>query len=87
MSSRSSPECDSLVRSTSAGTATLDAAWSWRELYWPKVIPGDDWRVHYALLARAGFTDAARAEAEALDAILVDLITLDQDLRRALGTG
>jgi hypothetical protein len=51
----------------------------------PKVVPGDDWLVHYAFFARAGFTDAARAEAK--DATLVDLATLDQDLRRALETG
>jgi AAA+ ATPase superfamily predicted ATPase len=53
----------------------------------PKVVPGDDWQIHYALFARAGFTDAARAEAEERGAILVDLATLDQDLRRALETG
>jgi AAA+ ATPase superfamily predicted ATPase len=52
----------------------------------PKVIPGDDWQVRYAFFARAGFTDAARAEAEAKGAILVDLTTLDQGLRRALET-
>jgi AAA+ ATPase superfamily predicted ATPase len=50
-----------------------------------KVAPADDWQVHYALFARAGFTAAARAEAN--DAILVDLATLDQDLRRALEVG
>jgi AAA+ ATPase superfamily predicted ATPase len=45
------------------------------------------WRVRHAFFARAGFTDAARADAEARGAILVDLETLDQDLRRALETG
>jgi AAA+ ATPase superfamily predicted ATPase len=50
----------------------------------PRVVPGDGWRVHHAFFARAGFTDAARAEAEALEASLVDLETLDTDLRRAL---
>ena len=49
-----------------------------------KVVPENDWQVHYAFFARAGFTDAARAEAEAEGAILVDLTALDQDLRRAL---
>ena len=49
-----------------------------------RVVPGDGWRVHYAFFARAGFTDAARAEAEGLGASLVDLETLDTDLRRAL---
>jgi hypothetical protein len=52
----------------------------------PKVIPGDDWQVHCAFFARAGFTDAARAEAEAKGAMLVDLTTLDQDLTQALET-
>ena len=45
---------------------------------------GEGWTVHYAFFARAGFTDAARAEAESLEASLVDLETLDTDLRRAL---
>lgn len=45
------------------------------------VTPEPDWRVHYAFFARAGFTDAARAEAEALGATLVDLARLDRDLR------
>lgn len=48
-----------------------------------RVVPGEGWRVHYAFFARAGFTDAARAEAESLEASLVDLETLDADLRRA----
>ncbi len=50
-----------------------------------RVAPGDDWQVHYAFFARAGFTDAARAEAELLGAALVDLERLDVDLRQALG--
>jgi hypothetical protein len=47
------------------------------------VVPGEGWRVHYAFFARAGFTDAARTEAESPEASLVDLETLDADLRRA----
>lgn len=47
----------------------------------PKVTPGPDWQVHYAFFAREGFTDAARAEAATIGAILVDLATLDGDLR------
>jgi len=47
----------------------------------PKVVPASDWRVHYAFFGRAGFTPAARAEAIALGAMLVDLETLDTDLR------
>ena len=60
----------------------------------PKVIPSparqaaEDgqgaWRVYYAYFARAGFTDAARAEAATVGALLVDLETLDADLRTAL---
>jgi AAA+ ATPase superfamily predicted ATPase len=46
--------------------------------------PGEDWTVHYALFSRAGFTDAARAEAETVGAQLVDLAELDADLQRAL---
>ena len=50
-----------------------------------KVLPdGEGWKVHYAFFARAGFTGAARAEAEAVGASLVDLERLDADLRRAL---
>ncbi len=50
----------------------------------PKVVPGDSWQVHYVFFARAGFTDAACAEAETVGAQLVDLEALDADLRRAL---
>jgi AAA+ ATPase superfamily predicted ATPase len=49
----------------------------------PLVTPGKDWQVHYAFFARAGFTDAARSEAKTIGATLVDLETLDADLRRA----
>jgi hypothetical protein len=45
-----------------------------------KVVPESDWSVHYAFFARAGFTDAARAEASSVNAILVDLARLDRDL-------
>jgi len=37
--------------------------------------------VHYVFFARAGFTDAARAEAETVGAQLVDLMQLDADLK------
>lgn len=39
------------------------------------------WQVHFAFFARAGFTDGARSEALAHQAILVDLAKLDQDLQ------
>ncbi len=56
----------------------------------PKVVPAAGegetaWQVHYAFFARAGFTDAARAEAVGLGARLVDLERLDGDLRRRVG--
>ena len=58
----------------------------------PKVLKdlpegGEGWSVHYAFFTRAGFTDAARAEAEAVRAQLVDLSRLDVGLGRTLGEG
>ena len=49
-------------------------------------LPGDgvDWTIHYAFFSRAGFTEAAQAEAEAHGALLVDLNTLDRDLQAAV---
>ena len=52
----------------------------------PKVLKdlpdsGEGWDVYYAFFARIGFTDAARAEAKAHDAWLVDLTALDRDLQ------
>jgi AAA+ ATPase superfamily predicted ATPase len=51
----------------------------------PKVLQalpagGAGWAVHHALFARAGFTDAAQAEAQSDRAVLVDLAALDRDL-------
>lgn len=45
-----------------------------------KVIPADDWQVQYAFFGRAGFTDAAREEAETTRADLIDLGRLESDL-------
>jgi hypothetical protein len=47
-----------------------------------KTLPdaGEGWTVHYAFFARAGFTDAARGEAESIGALSVDLEQLDRDL-------
>ncbi len=45
-----------------------------------RVVPAGDWTVHYAFFARAGFTDAARAAADEVGAVLVDLELLDRDL-------
>ncbi|MCO5206177.1 MAG: ATP-binding protein [Anaerolineae bacterium] len=47
-------------------------------------VPDSDWQVYYAFFARSGFTAAARAEANAIGAMLIDLEQLDQDLRQAL---
>lgn len=49
----------------------------------PKVVPGEDWKVHYAYFARAGFSNTAQEEAHKFNAILIDLETLDDDLRHA----
>jgi AAA+ ATPase superfamily predicted ATPase len=48
----------------------------------PLVVPdkGEGWTIHYALFARAGFTEATRAEAEQHEVLLVDLDKLDRDL-------
>ena len=55
----------------------------------PKVLKdlpegGAGWKVHHAFFARTGFTEAAQAEARAVDAQLVDLAMLDADLRQTL---
>jgi hypothetical protein len=50
-------------------------------------LRGEGWDVYYAFFARIGFTDAARAEAKAHDAWLVDLATLDRDFRYYCATG
>jgi hypothetical protein len=49
----------------------------------PRVLErlGEGWQVHYALFARAGFTDAAQEEAATVRATLVDLNRLDQELQ------
>jgi hypothetical protein len=49
-----------------------------------KALPdeGERWAVHYAVFARAGFTDAARQEADDWSALLVDLSGLNRDLAR-----
>jgi len=49
-----------------------------------KVIPGDDWQVHYVLFARAGFTDATQQAALETNTLLIDLPRLDADLQAAL---
>lgn len=49
----------------------------------PNVVPSEGWQVHYVYFARTGFTDAAREEAQTVGAMLIDLETLDSDLRNA----
>jgi AAA+ ATPase superfamily predicted ATPase len=41
---------------------------------------GDDWTFHYAVFARAGFTETAAAELNARQGLLVDLPALDEGL-------
>ena len=53
----------------------------------PKVLAalphrGEEWAIHFAFFARAGFTEAAQAEAKRHGAMLVDLATLDHDAGR-----
>ena len=50
----------------------------------PLVVPdeGEGWQVHYAFFSRSGFTEAAVAEAQKHEAILVDLDVLGEVLRR-----
>ncbi len=48
----------------------------------PRVVPGEDWRVHYVLFARGGFTTAAVRAAASVQAQLIALERLDADLAR-----
>ena len=41
---------------------------------------GDDWTFHYAVFARAGFTEAAASELSAREGLVVDLLALDEVL-------
>ena len=43
----------------------------------PRVLPAADWQPHFFFFARAGFTEAAQAEAAQVNARLVDLLELD----------
>jgi AAA+ ATPase superfamily predicted ATPase len=49
----------------------------------PHVVPGDGWQVNYTVFARAGFSEAAREMAAEQGVQLVDLATMDADLRTA----
>ena len=51
----------------------------------PIVVPGEDWQVYYAFFARAGFTGAAREEAQRVKGMLVDLETLDKGWAHFVG--
>ncbi len=48
----------------------------------PRVVPGRDWRVHQVFFARAGFTSGARRAAAVVEAELVDLERLEEDLAK-----
>ncbi len=50
----------------------------------PNVRPSEEWQVHYVFFARAGFSAAAQNAATAVNAQLVDLAKLDDDLQYAL---
>jgi hypothetical protein len=41
---------------------------------------GEDWAFHFAVFARAGFTEAAAAELRARQGLVVDLPALDKVL-------
>lgn len=49
-----------------------------------QVVPASDWQVYYAFFSKSGFTQEARAEAELVNALLIDLPRLDGDLRQAI---
>jgi AAA+ ATPase superfamily predicted ATPase len=44
---------------------------------------GSDWTIDYVFFARSGFTEPARADAQAVNAMLIDLLGLDRGLQRA----
>ena len=72
-----------------AGKVRRDVVRELIETKTPKVLKdlpegGKGWNVHYVFFARAGFTAAARAEAETVGAQLVDLARLDTDLGHTL---
>ena len=50
----------------------------------PRVVPGEEWQVHYAFFARSGFTEEARQAGQNVHALMVDLEMLDNDLQGAL---
>ena len=50
----------------------------------PRVVPGAGWQVHYALFARAGFTEAARQESEQASLLFVDLAAMDADFTQGM---
>jgi AAA+ ATPase superfamily predicted ATPase len=45
-----------------------------------RMLPRGDWTVHYVFFARQGFTQAARQEAQSLNAAMVTLEQLERDL-------
>ncbi len=52
-----------------------------------RVVPGDDWQVHYAFFSRGGFTEAALEAGQAVQAQMLDLETLDRDLNQITDGG
>lgn len=47
-----------------------------------KVLPGKEWTVHLAFFARSAFTAAAQAEAKSVNASLVTLEQIEEDIIR-----
>ncbi|NIV32888.1 MAG: hypothetical protein GWN58_26600, partial [Anaerolineae bacterium] len=48
-----------------------------------KVVPGPDWKVHYAIFSRRGLFPLAWRDAKQMNALVVDTRLLDEDLARA----
>lgn len=72
-------------------SVSRQVVWEMIEQKGPKVrqaLPdGDAWTLHYALFARAGFTDAAAAKLTVRQRMLVDLAALDAGLSGQIGQG
>lgn len=52
----------------------------------PLVVPAPDWKVHYAFFSKNGYSHEARSEAAKVNAQLIELAQVDQDLRLALNS-
>ena len=50
----------------------------------PYVVPASDWQVYYAFFSKSGYTPEAISEAAKVNALLIDLPQIDQELRQAM---